>query len=176
MNESCDSACRGECVPDQNMCPLMCPPDSQCVEVCQGGGGGMGGGNGGADQPQPVCQWQCVPVGGTCMDVTCAPGETCEVQCNAAGVCQPVCVPTTGGACTAVLCGPGYHCEEECNAMGTCTATCVANQDPGACTGVVVCDSLPPTCPMGTVAGIRNGCWTGYCIPESACGFMTPNP
>jgi hypothetical protein len=172
--ESCDPICRGECVPDQNMCPLECPADTICVEVCMGGSGGGDSGNG-ADAPQPVCQWQCVPTGGTCAATTCPMGEDCEIQCNAAGVCQPVCVPQTGGACAAVDCGPGYHCEEAC-ANGACTATCVANQDPGACTGTVVCDSLPPTCPADTVPGIRNGCWTGYCIPEAACGFMTPNP
>jgi hypothetical protein len=173
--EACPPVCNGSCVPDQNMCPLECPADTQCVEVCMGGSGGGGDGNGGADVPQPVCQWQCVPVGNTCAAVTCPTGETCEMQCNSAGVCQPVCVPTTGGACAAVDCGPGYHCEESC-ANGACTATCIANQDPGACTGDVLCDSLPPACPMGTVPGIRNGCWTGFCIPESACSLMTPNP
>jgi len=171
--ETCDPICRGECVPDQNMCPLECGPGTQCVEVCMGGG--SGGSNGGADAPQPVCQWQCVPVGNTCMDITCPTGEVCELQCNANGVCNPVCVPETGGTCAAVDCGPGYHCEESC-ANGQCTATCVANQDPGACTGDVLCDSLPPACPTGTLPGIRNGCWTGYCIPEWQCGMMTPNP
>ncbi len=169
---NCDSACTAECVPDQNMCPILCPPNTECVEVCNGGGGSMGGGE--SDQPQPVCTWECLPPGPTCAGTTCPVGSECEIQCDPNGTCSPVCVPGGGGACAAVDCGPGYHCEETC-AGGACTATCTPNQDPGACTGVVLCDSLPPSCPAGTTAGIRDGCWTGFCIPDWACGFMTPN-
>jgi hypothetical protein len=173
---NCDSACTGTCVPDQNMCPIVCPPDSQCVEVCTGGGGGNGGGE---MSPQPICTWECAPIGPTCADVTCGPGQVCEMQCSTdpnggMGDCRPVCVPAGGGSCAAVDCGPGYHCEEDCAADGTCTATCVANQDPGACSGDVFCDVPPPACPADTTPGIRDGCWTGYCIPLWACGFMTP--
>lgn len=42
-------------------------------------------------------------------------------------------------------------------------------QDPGSCVGEVTCNSLPPQCPAGTIAGRRNGCWTGYCIPYADC-------
>ena len=30
------------------------------------------------------------------------------------------------------------------------------------------------SCPANTTPGIANGCWTGYCIPNAACG--SPNP
>lgn len=176
---NCDSACIPTCVPDQNMCPILCPPDSQCVEVCSGGGGGSGGGGNDEQAPEPQCSWECVPLGPTCNDVQCPSGQVCELQCatepnGGVGACRPVCVPGGGGLCAAVDCGPGYHCEESCGPNGACTATCAPNQDPGACTGDVVCDSLPPACPAETTPGIRDGCWTGYCIPLWACGFMTP--
>lgn len=41
--------------------------------------------------------------------------------------------------------------------------------DPGQCYGEVLCDSLPPACPPDSVAGIRDGCWTGSCISVTAC-------
>ena len=46
--------------------------------------------------------------------------------------------------------------------------------DPGSCTGQVACDALPPSCPSGTTPGRANGCWTGYCIPNYACGPVDP--
>jgi hypothetical protein len=41
--------------------------------------------------------------------------------------------------------------------------------DPGECDGVITCASPTPVCPSGTTPGIRNGCYTGYCIPLSQC-------
>ena len=41
--------------------------------------------------------------------------------------------------------------------------------DPGICYGSVQCNDAPPACPVGTVAGITNGCWSGYCIPTTKC-------
>ena len=37
------------------------------------------------------------------------------------------------------------------------------------CTGDVFCDEPPPECPADTLPGIKDGCWTRYCIPLSAC-------
>lgn len=51
---------------------------------------------------------------------------------------------------------------QSCAAEGT-------TQDPGSCVGTVTCGTAPPMCPSGTIAGIRNGCYTGYCIPYAQC-------
>lgn len=39
----------------------------------------------------------------------------------------------------------------------------------GNCYDEVTCRALPPECPVGTLPGVINGCWTGYCIPEAQC-------
>jgi hypothetical protein len=98
-----------------------------------------------------------------------------------------MCVPDDPATCAAVDCGPGYDCVEVCDAMaptagglvppGQCYPQCVpvgGGGDPGACTGQVLCNALPPACPANTTPGILNGCWTGYCIPNADCGPLDP--
>lgn len=68
-------------------------------------------------------------------------------------------------SCANVLCNVGTHCEERPEGPA-----CVPNQqDPGSCYGDTFCDGLPPNCPDGTLPGIIDGCWSGYCIPQNAC-------
>ena len=38
----------------------------------------------------------------------------------------------------------------------------------------VICDAIGPDCPMGWRGEAEAGCWTGRCIPESACTFAPP--
>lgn len=99
--------------------------------------------------------------------------------------CAPERVATS---CELVDCAPGYECVESCYDClpdgpcpePACTAECVPVPpdpepvDPGTCTGEVACDSLPPSCPAGTVPGISNGCWSGFCIPVEDCGPRDP--
>lgn len=88
--------------------------------------------------------------------------------------------PIQGGNCT----GLGA---EECSRHDDCVAihaegtpigsfmSCAPEgtaQDPGSCVGTVTCGTAPPQCPMGTIAGRRNGCWTGYCIPYADCDML----
>jgi hypothetical protein len=122
----------------------------------------------------------------SCVGSDCAPGYHCEEQCypsdkpgpNEMSYCQAVCVPDSN-SCLAADCAPGYTCVESCEDTGNgslqCGPQCVPDgMNPGSCTGPVACDALPPSCPSGTTAGILNGCWTGYCIPNSACGPGDP--
>ena len=63
------------------------------------------------------------------------------------------------------VCPPGQPCDPACSAQ------CLPDvPDPGTCYDPVACDALPPACPSGTIAGVTNGCWSGYCIPEAECG------
>ncbi|MDX2086999.1 MAG: hypothetical protein SFX73_04070 [Kofleriaceae bacterium] len=137
---------------------------------------------------------QCAPEPSSqgCELLDCAPGNHCEEQCypcdsvtgeECPAFCVPTCVPDVN-QCTAD-CGPGYECITACTdalttpmgvVPGECYATCVPvnGGDPGECTGEVLCDAIGPACPSGTVAGIKNGCYTGYCIPQAACGPSDP--
>lgn len=140
----------------------------------------------------PVCYGKCEPIQPACGAVDCGPGYHCEEQCypcdptdpngTCMSQCDAVCVPDQVFGCEVVDCAPGYHCEELCGgtmcdpATGacppdTCGATCVPDTvvDPGNCYEGVICALAPPACPVGTTPGVLNGCYTGFCIPESEC-------
>ena len=47
------------------------------------------------------------------------------------------------------------------------------NPDVGSCVGAVICLVMePPDCPSGTLPGIKDGCYTGYCIPLDKCDAL----
>lgn len=47
----------------------------------------------------------------------------------------------------------------------------------GTCDGEILCDvTAPPACPEGTVPGILEGCYTGFCIPNDALQCDTGEP
>ena len=89
--------------------------------------------------------------------------------------------PNPNGACAgldAETCALQHQCAslmliatdvehfESCFAASGAGGGCT---DPGICYGSVQCNDAPPACPVGTVAGIANGCWSGYCIPTTKC-------
>ncbi len=114
-----------------------------------------------------------------------------ENTCKAQSGCRAIYEGTTYYDCWGVAqSGPvqGGNCTsfdaQECSRHDDCVAihadgapignfqSCAAESnvgDPGSCVGDVLCDALPPACPTGTIAGRRNGCWTGYCIPYEQC-------
>jgi len=116
----------------------------------------------------------------SCAAVDCAPGFHCEQQCDPSApnaMCGAVCVADQ--TCASVDCAPGYTCADVCttgpNGQTVCSPTCVpTSHDPGQCTGAVICGMPAPACPAGTTPGIANGCYTGYCIPNSACSPGDP--
>ncbi|MBK9070569.1 MAG: hypothetical protein IPL79_06160 [Myxococcales bacterium] len=78
-----------------------------------------------------------------------------------------------GFDCTAdteCLSPPGCGGEQGCPEV--CYGRCVPTEPPplpGNCYGTVLCEMVQPACPSGTLPGIANDCWTGYCIPLAAC-------
>lgn len=217
--------CQVTCVPDQNFCPIECPPNSQCVEACPPCA------YPGDPSCTDSCHYECQPIGtGVCENFDCGDDSHCEEQCRSTApfpgdpgetVCEPFCVPNGPDVCDATMCGAGEHCELQCvpsvptdpaGPMSGCTATCVPDEGlgceatdcgpgthcietclaiacpgtgpmgcpdvcrsecvpdgPGECSGDVLCDAIPPPCPFGTVPGVENGCWTGYCIAADQC-------
>jgi hypothetical protein len=186
QGQACPPVCYGRCVKiDVPVCaPDSCPIGTVCAVACPDPGMGMPG-----QSVDETCSIQCIPEPQSCAVVDCAPGYTCVEQCkecppnaDCSGLylCEAVCVPSEPVTCDNVTCQVGSHCEVSCQGgmnpdgpptMGGCTAVCVDDTpDPGTCDGLVACDAAPPACPAGTVAGVRNACWTGYCIPVSDCG------
>jgi len=78
------------------------------------------------------------------------------------------------GHCDHSTCYPCPSCPT-CGACppDTCYGVCVTH-DPGSCTDTTTlgCASASPACPSGTTPGLRNGCYTGYCIPVADCGHV----
>jgi hypothetical protein len=159
------------------------PPSSPCAGLDANGCDGRDdcsmvytSGNGGQLFSECVAETQ-----GSCgVDIGCPTGSHCSEQCapcngvGCSGTCSPTCVPDA--TCAQTTCGAGYQCVVECNALvGPCQPTCVpTGNNPGACTGQILCNSAPPQCPVNTTAGIANGCWTGYCIPNAQCSSPDP--
>ncbi len=114
-----------------------------------------------------------------------------ESQCKTTPGCRAAYAGDAFYQCWAVApSGPveGGDCStfgaQECSRHDDCVArhaagtpigsfvSCAAEgsvQDPGSCVGAVTCGTAPPACPANTLAGRRNGCWTGYCIPYDQC-------
>jgi hypothetical protein len=191
----CDDRCGGPC-PAIGLAP---PPDwGSCFSHCEGLDAATCMATDGCftayrDNPytdgpsEYLGCWQTAPsgpVGGSCANLDayqCSRHDNCVAYYSGTHTydttfasCQPEPAAIT---CDLVDCGAGYTCAEVCTSgpNGTCYATCVpAGNDPGSCTGPVNCFTGQPACPSGTTAGIKDGCWTGYCIPLSQCGPSNP--
>jgi hypothetical protein len=90
-------------------------------------------------------------------DWECPSGQTC----NSEEICLPGPYSCgTGGEADALI-----PCDNRC--YGYCVPA--GDPDPGNCYEPALCDAVSPACPDGTLPGVRNGCYTGYCIPLAEC-------
>lgn len=190
--------CQVTCVPDENFCPIECPPNSLCVEVCPPC---MYPGDPACGEP---CRYECQPVGGgVCEGFDCGTDSHCEERCfpcdplpDGTGCempfCEPFCVPNGPDVCDTTTCSPGEHCEIQCTGdptdpgtMSTCVATCVP--DPGLGCDSVDCapgthcieTCLPVPCmdPMGCPELCRAECipdGPGSCEGVVLCDSLPP--
>ena len=107
----------------------------------------------------------------SCTGVSCPPGSHCDEQCDAQGICKPVCVPDVNG-CTAMDCGPGYECVEVCSDggggfCGTCEAQCVPTTACEALQTEAACTSRADCTPV--YQGDDCTCYPSYC----ECNILT---
>jgi hypothetical protein len=84
----------------------------------------------------------------------CSDNSDCQdgERCNFEDVCGP----------------PPPDCADDPTCDTACGGFCVPD-DGGSCFGEVFCDVATPECPAGTTPGVRNGCYTGQCIPLGEC-------
>jgi len=109
-----------------------------------------------------------VDPGGHCeADKDCTLLSDCCV-CEAIAVGDPV-PPCNVPECFVPQCDSLGIDEAFCR-FGTCV-TEKLNCD----SSMILCDSLPPDCPAGQLPGVEdnNSCWTGGCVPISACNFVS---
>lgn len=91
-----------------------------------------------------------MPEPGGCYDDQDCPSDS---HCDAAETCQ-----------NPPGCDPNLGCPPVC--YGSCQP---GPRGPMSCYGEVLCESLPPDCPDGTVPGIELDCWTGECVAYPDC-------
>ncbi len=118
----------------------------------------------------------------------CLGGTQCEQQDPRFYECWAITPtgPLSAGSCSdfgAEECARHNECvavhdiTEDSNQLlefGYCADEPSSGHTPGTCDGEVVCDALGPECPEGTRPGILDGCYTGYCIPDSECDGVDP--
>ncbi|GEM_PF-2396269 len=159
----------GECEWAGARCPdepgYTCTSDTDCAEGCYCSTDGVCEEAGYCNNDN-----QC-PDGYSCDETrsSCVP-EACEVNedCNQGevcndGTCESTCTCTTDQQ--AIDAGYGF-CNET---RGTCEPAPVG----GSCQGQVTCNTVEPTCAAGSVAVVKDGCWTGVCNTISTCD-LTP--
>jgi hypothetical protein len=87
------------------------------------------------------------------------PGWACTGKRAECG--PPVGSPSPCGAypgCIAAVCSPDVNCPPDVECHPVSGGTCVN-----------ACDSVPPSCPEGTLAESDGFCYTGYCIRPDVC-------
>ncbi len=166
----CDD--RASCVPEGS--DTGCNADEDCPEgsFCDEMAGVCVGSGQCTDDTQCPVGMACNVERGTCEPVPCTSDDQCLEGCYCnedTGACEE------SGTCTEDAdCGEGFECD-------TGRATCVPcengtcdDPDPGLCYGEVVCDVVAPSCPAGSLPGVLDGCYTGFCIPEAVCPDEPP--
>lgn len=116
---------------------------------------------------RPARDWNQYYTSATTDYVGCFPND------NVVDTSRTPCAGRTAQSCTqSTLCTALYeHLPNNC---ATCPSEqfkeCIPkDQAAGTCTGAISCNMAKPTCPTNTTAGIKNGCWTGSCIPDQFC-------
>lgn len=160
-----------------------------------GGSGAQGGVGGGPSVCDALGHVACLEAFPACVPVY---DDACCPSCDPGPCADCVdwqfhhCVPLDVGCATGVTCGftPEWACAggeascfgppDHCSVDPGCTvATCSLEMGPcftdechpvtGDICGPALCNTIPPTCPPGTVPEHADDCYTGYCILPDVC-------
>lgn len=109
-------------------------------------------------------------------------GEECWTDvtpssCEADEECGPGCFCTDDGTCEETdFCEESSQCAEgfECDYRDTCVPSDEPEPEVVTCQSAIGCDEAAPICPVGTTAGILNGCYTGECLAKEDCPDGAP--
>ena len=142
-----------------------CGSDSDCDDVCQGGG-----------NPGALCNsgaWQCAGVCDGTPGQTCMSDSTCGKRC-AGG-------PDNGQSCFSNLtcaagCVGGVNHGQPCNNVSDCPDACVGGIDDGQqcgsdsdCNDVCFLNHAKSCSSDAQCFGAGNYCWKGYCTNDGVC-------
>jgi hypothetical protein len=186
----CCEAVPARCVDGDWVCPRPEEMGVACEETCGDAGASSCGGK---SEAQCIAAEDCAPV----YDDVCCPA------CTPTGACADCtqiemyrCAPKSEACDGAAVCGvaPTWACED---LTGYCAMAMLASghrcTEPGcvwvdfpsvepSCGEVrgdsceITCDVMPPPCGGGWVPEADHGCFTGNCIPESACVPPSESP
>ena len=187
---------------DEGVCEEagFCSSDAECPEgfVCDDRASCVPEGSDDACTSDADCPWgsycdeasgQCVGTGTCTADEECGPGMECDdrgtcvpAPCESDDECLEGCYCNTDtnqceetGSCeTDSDCADGFECDTDRSTCVPCEGGDCTPPDPGACYADVTCNVTPPTCPAGSLPGVVDGCYSGFCIPEASCPDEPP--
>lgn len=164
----CDSECGAPCIgdaeqpgvpqPSWGFCDSFCTglDEATCLATAGCRGGYIDGGDGADIFDQCWMTDTLGPIQGECNGLdaySCSQHDDCiAIHANA---CAD---PNTDPALVPACMGAFQSCANE-----------DGSTDPGNCYDEVLCDGPTPECPPDTLPGIKDGCYTGFCIPIDQC-------
>jgi hypothetical protein len=163
----CDSEC-GPCVGGAEQPPDAVPQPSWgfCESFCTGldeatcldTSGCRAGYVDGGDDPDVFSDCWMTDQGGPIQgDCTGLDAYSCSLHDDCKAIHTNACDPNGDKLVPACL-GAFSQCQNETGGV-----------DPGNCFDEVLCDGPTPECPPNTLPGVKDGCYTGFCIPLDQC-------
>jgi hypothetical protein len=151
----------GVCDPTCGPCPagdgIDMPTWGACAAVCNG-----------LDEPHCLAQPSCRPARDWSQYYTSAASDYigCFPDDMFVDTSRTPCAGRNAQACTQSTLCTALYVQTPSDQFKECIPK---DQAAGSCTGAITCKSVKPTCPTSTIAGVKDGCWTGACIPAQFC-------
>jgi hypothetical protein len=176
---TCESFGGGGCIPDCGPCPAIAEPTPPlpswgfCFHGCES----LAETDCAKDVNCRVVKDAACAIRGNCITdfLGCLPTDQStrpDVDCFAA---RDGFTCSQSAACTAYHRGSANQRDEGPPQQVRAFATCAPEgKSPGSCFAKVTCTRQAPACPVGSRAGVAEGCYTGGCIPLDVCEPQPP--